>query len=167
MPVVPSPFTPPPELYVYPDPILTKTALVAAAPSHDVEALVARMLKVMHTHRGVGLAAPQVGVPLRVVVIDTVSVDQLPEILVNPVWTPVGAAGLVNVDVEGCLSVPGALYRVPRFSCVDLTYKDMHGDLQSRQGVTDFAARVIQHECDHLDGKLINDGRFRRFGGGL
>lgn len=132
--------------------------------------LVARMREVMLAHQGVGLAAPQIGVDLRVVVFGMAASPRYPDapevpqtVLVNPVLTPLSDEE--EEGWEGCLSVPGLRGWVPR--CKHLRYagQDVHGKHFERT-VAGFHARVVQHECDHLDGILypmrIRD--FTRFG---
>ena len=119
---------------------------------------------------GAGLAAPQIGVPLRVVIFGVSSNPRYPDIepvpdtvLVNPVLTPLSAE--IEEGWEGCLSVPGMRGWVPRFTKLRYAGQDETGQLFQRD-VEGFHARVVQHEVDHLDGILypmrIRD--FTRFG---
>lgn len=132
--------------------------------------LVERLWVTMRAHNGVGLAAPQIGVDLRIVVFgmqgslrypDAVPVPET--VLINPVLTPIGEA--TEEDWEGCLSLPGLRGYVPRYKRLHYQGVDLDGQLIERT-VEDFHARVVQHECDHLDGVLypmrIRD--LRRFG---
>jgi len=132
--------------------------------------LLADMRDTMRAHDGVGLAAPQIGVNLRVVIFGAAANPRYPDaeevpdtVLINPVITPVG--GETEEDWEGCLSVPGLRGMVPRFRAVRYQGVDEHAMLIDRT-VSGFHARVVQHECDHLDGILypmrIRD--FSRFG---
>jgi peptide deformylase len=113
----------------------------------------------MHAANGAGLAAPQIGVDLQVVVFGFGEAnprypdrDLVPRtVLVNPVITPIGDA--TDNDWEGCLSVPGMRGMVPRFTHIRYTGFDPYGDPIDRT-VEGFHARVVQHECDHLWGKL-------------
>jgi peptide deformylase len=113
----------------------------------------------MHAANGAGLAAPQIGVDLQVVVFGSGEAnprypdrDLVPRtVLVNPVITPIGDA--TDNDWEGCLSVPGMRGMVPRFTHIRYTGFDPYGDPIDRT-VEGFHARVVQHECDHLWGKL-------------
>ena len=113
----------------------------------------------MHAANGAGLAAPQIGVDLQVVVFGSGEAnprypdrDLVPRtVLVNPVITPIGEA--TDNDWEGCLSVPGMRGMVPRFTHIRYTGFDPYGDPIDRT-VEGFHARVVQHECDHLWGKL-------------
>ncbi|MBD2717383.1 peptide deformylase [Synechococcus sp. FACHB-909] len=111
---------------------------------------------------GAGLAAPQIGVPLRVVIFGITHNPRYPEappipetVLINPVLTPLGEEQ--DDDAwEGCLSVPGWRARVPRWR--RLRYRGFDGQGQAfEREVGGFHARVVQHECDHLDGMLFPD----------
>lgn len=147
---------------------------VRAFDTPELRALVADMFDTMHAANGAGLAAPQIGAPLRVVIFGYADpsarnprypdADPVPQtILVNPVIEPIGND--MEEGWEGCLSVPGLRGVVDRHR--RLRY---HGfDLQGRpidRTVDGFHARVVQHECDHLDGILypmrVKD--FSRFG---
>lgn len=112
--------------------------------------LIAAMLETMHAQKGIGLAAPQVGVNKRIFVAD---VGDGPVAFVNPkIVKRVGKA----VMEEGCLSIPGVNVEVERSEQVFVEYADENG--QKMQGVFNgLFARVVQHENDHLDGKLIVD----------
>jgi peptide deformylase len=121
--------------------------------------LVSDMLDSMRAVNGAGLAAPQIGVDLQLVIFggnernprypDRPLVP--PTVLVNPLVTPLGD---VQVDDwEGCLSVPGLRGMVPRWEAIRYTGFDQYGDPIDRS-VNGFHARVVQHECDHLVGKL-------------
>lgn len=133
--------------------------------------LVADMLDTMHAAHGAGLAAPQIGVDLQVVIFGTDAPNpRYPDappvprtVLINPVLTPLDDTE--NDDWEGCLSVPGLRGIVPRFSRIRYEGFDLFGDPVVRE-VEGFHARVVQHECDHLIGKLypmrVRD--FTRFG---
>ncbi|WP_216920824.1 peptide deformylase [Synechococcus sp. CCAP 1479/9] len=111
---------------------------------------------------GAGLAAPQIGVPLRVVIFGITHNPRYPEappipetVLINPVLTPLGD-DLDDDAWEGCLSVPGWRARVPRWR--RLRYRGFDGQGQPIEREVDgFHARVVQHECDHLDGVLFPD----------
>ena len=141
------------------DPRLLRVAEpVARVPGAELDALVADMLDTMRDLDGAGLAAPQIGVGLRVVVFE---VDRNPRsplvepvpltILVNPQITPIGDD--IVEDWEGCLSVPGLRGLVPRHDHIRYTGLAPDGSPVDRT-VRGFHARVVQHECDHLDGIL-------------
>lgn len=120
--------------------------------------LIADMRDTMREYNGVGLAAPQIGVNLRVVIFGVHSSPRYPDaepvpdtVLINPVITPLGSD--TEDDWEGCLSVPGLRGKVPRHRTIRYQGFDEHGSLIDRT-VSGFHARVVQHECDHLDGVL-------------
>ena len=146
----------PPPILLFPDPHLrTKARPVGPADADAVRDLAPRMLEAMYRAPGIGLAAPQVGVGLRLVVVDLQRDEaRAPIVLVNPevVWDSGDALPLE----EGCLSLPGQFADVARPSAVRLRYLDLEG--QTRELDADgLLARCVQHELDHLDGVLFVD----------
>ena len=135
---------------------------VLQQPAHEVEqitpeihALLNDMLETMYAAPGIGLAAPQIGVPLRIVVID-LSVGRDPSALIrliNPVF--VERDGM-QLEEEGCLSVPGFNATVPRPAHAVIKGLDPDGRERQFAG-TGLLARAFQHEMDHLDGQLFVD----------
>jgi peptide deformylase len=127
--------------------------------SDALHLLVSDMLDTMHAVSGAGLAAPQIGVDLQLVIFGSNDHNPRyperpvvpPTVLINPVLTALGEAQ--EEDWEGCLSVPGLRGVVPRWSHIRYTGLDQYGDAIDRT-VDGFHARVVQHECDHLLGKL-------------
>ena len=124
----------------------------------ELHALIADMHETMAALDGAGLAAPQVGVLLQVVIFEVKRNPRYPDaepvpytVLINPVLTPVGAE--VEEGWEGCLSVPGMRGLVPRYKQVRYRGCDPDGRAIDRT-VSGFHARVVQHECDHLAGIL-------------
>ena len=124
----------------------------------ELHALLADMRDTMHALNGVGLAAPQIGVGLRVVIFEVAGNPRYPEaeavpqtVLINPVLTPLSDA--MEEGWEGCLSVPGMRGLVPRYTHLRYQGRDEFGAIIDRT-VSGFHARVVQHECDHLDGIL-------------
>jgi peptide deformylase len=124
----------------------------------QLRALLTDMRDTMQALNGAGLAAPQIGVSLRVVIFGVEHNERYPEaesvpetVLINPVITAMGSA--MEDDWEGCLSVPGMRGLVPRFAHIRYQGQDEYGSLIDRT-VSGFHARVVQHECDHLDGIL-------------
>jgi peptide deformylase len=121
--------------------------------------LVADMFETMRAVNGAGLAAPQIAVDLQLVIFGTDAVNpRYPDapliprtVLLNPVITPLGSEE--EVGWEGCLSVPGLRGMVPRWSRIRYTGFDPFGEPIEREA-DGFHARVVQHECDHLIGKL-------------
>lgn len=131
--------------------------------SPDVQRLIDDMLDTMHEYHGIGLAAPQIhqGVRLFVAAIDANEEGDPgePVVLINPELTPVGND--VVEDWEGCLSIPDIRGLVPRAREIKVKAYDRRGERVEIQA-HDYAARVIQHEADHLDGILFMD-RMRSF----
>jgi peptide deformylase len=136
----------------------------------ELAALLADMRDTMAHLNGAGLAAPQIGVGLRVVIFGVRANPRYPAaeavpdtVLINPVLEPLAADK--EEDWEGCLSVPGMRGMVPRFRHLRYSGCDERGGRFER-AVEGFHARVVQHECDHLDGILypmrVRD--FRKFG---
>jgi peptide deformylase len=151
------------------DPRLLRMAKPVPLDGFDSDALhllVSDLLDTMKAASGAGLAAPQIGVDLQVVVFGSRESNPRypdrplvpPTVLVNPVITPLAE----EEDWEGCLSVPGLRAKVPRWSHIRYTGFDQYGDPIDRT-VQGFHARVVQHECDHLWGKLY-PMRVRDFG---
>jgi peptide deformylase len=144
---------------------------VKAFDTNELNALIGDMRETMAAVNGAGLAAPQIGVNLQLVIFGTAAVNPRypdralvpPTVLINPVITPLGDEE--EHDWEGCLSVPGLRGLVPRWSRIRYTGMDEKGQAIDRT-VSGFHARVVQHECDHLVGKLypmrVRD--FTRFG---
>ena len=142
------------------DPRLLRVAQpVAAFDTDELHLLITDMLDTMRAANGAGLAAPQIGVDLQLVIFG--SNDRNPRypdrplvpvtVLINPVITPLGETQ--EDDWEGCLSVPGLRGVVPRWTHIRYTGFDQYGDAIDRT-VDGFHARVVQHECDHLWGML-------------
>ena len=150
--------------------LLAPAAPVTAFDTPELEALIADMFDTMTVSGGVGLAAPQIGVGLQVVVIGFERSERYPDappvpqtVLLNPVITPLD--DVTEEGWEGCLSVPGLRGMVPR--SVKIRYQGFDPQGQPIDRIAEgFHARVVQHECDHLLGVLypmrIKD--FRRFG---
>lgn len=136
----------------------------------ELHALIADMFETMHAVNGAGLAAPQIGVDLALVIFGFAKNQRYPDappvpetVLINPSIEPLGDAE--EEGWEGCLSVPGLRGVVPRFARIRYRGFDPHGQPIDREA-DGFHARVVQHECDHLIGKLypmrVRD--FTRFG---
>lgn len=124
----------------------------------ELNALIADMFDTMHAANGAGLAAPQIGVNLRLVIYGFKQNTRYPDappvpetVLINPKLRPLSAER--DEAWEGCLSVPGLRGVVPRFSALHYEGFDQFGNVISRD-TEGFHARVVQHECDHLDGIL-------------
>lgn len=135
--------------------VLQTPALPVTQFDESLHTLVDDMLQTMYAAPGIGLAAPQIDVPLRVCVIDLTVGKRGGEVitLVNPVF--VERDGM-QLEEEGCLSVPGFQATVPRPSRVVVKAQDIHGKEVVVEG-TGLLARALQHELDHLDGRLFLD----------
>ena len=143
------------DILVYPDPFLARKAVPVAAVDDRIRALVRDMFETMYAAEGVGLAAPQVGVGKRVVVLDVSPVDDTiaPVSVVNPeIVSRKGSA----TAVEGCLSVPGVQGEVCRAETVEVRGMDEQGK-PLRIQAAGILSRALQHEIDHLDGVLFID----------
>ncbi|MEY4296830.1 MAG: Peptide deformylase, partial [Cyanobacteriota bacterium] len=123
--------------------------------------LIVDLRETMHACQGAGLAAPQIGVPWRVVIAEVQNNPRYPQaepfaerLLINPQLRPLDDDR--QEGWEGCLSVPGLRGQVERWQRIQLHWRDAGGRAHSRQ-VQGFEARVLQHECDHLDGVLFPD----------
>jgi peptide deformylase len=133
----------------YPDPVLRMRAKEVTAFDDDLRRLAERLEQLMHDATGVGLAATQIGILQRVFVFTH---DDQVTAVVNPVLTTTSAE--LETDDEGCLSLQGVLIPVERHVSLTLAGKDVDGDDLSFE-LEGHAARVVQHELDHLDGVLI------------
>ncbi len=152
------------------EPLLLARAQPVSRFDGELESLVADMEETMHHLDGAGLAAPQIGVSLRVVIFGFEANPRYPEaeavpytVLINPELVPLSDE--TEEGWEGCLSLPGMRGVVPRYTKLRYAGYDLAGRRLERE-VEGFHARVVQHECDHLDGILypmrIRD--FRLFG---
>ena len=136
----------------YPDPKLHTVAKPIAAVDARIQQLAADMLETMYDAKGIGLAATQINVHERLIVIDVSEERDQPIVLINPelVWT----SPTTHLNEEGCLSVPGIYDGVTRFDAVRVKALDEKG--QSREIEADgLLAVCIQHEMDHLMGKVF------------
>ena len=132
------------------DPILRKTSKEVKEITPKIVELVDDMLETMYEANGVGLAAPQVGVLKRIVVID---VGEGPIVLINPEITRTEGS---QTGDEGCLSVPGKAGTVTRPNEVTVRFMSEDGEWYELEG-TELLARCICHECDHLDGHMYTE----------
>ena len=153
------------------NPDLLKVSKTVDFEKDDLTTLIEDMKETMKTNDGAGLAAPQIGVFKRLVIFGFDTNDRYPEadsvpftVLINPIITPL--SDNKENGWEGCLSVPGLRGVVPRYTHIKYEGFDVDGKKFERE-VSDFHARVVQHECDHLDGILypmkIEDYRYFGF----
>lgn len=148
-------------VYLYGHPVLRKIATPITPEYEGLKELVENMYKTMYDSEGVGLAAPQIGRSDRIVVIDADPVkDSFPECagrkltLINP-EIEVLDGDAVSRD-EGCLSLPGLSEKVSRVENIRLKWVDENFQPHD-EVISGFLARIVQHECDHLEGKLYID----------
>jgi peptide deformylase len=144
------------DILVYPDPFLARKASPVAKVDDRVRDLIRDMFETMYAAEGIGLAATQVGVGRRVLVVDVSPVDETaaPLALVNP--EIVAREGAVTVCAEGCLSVPGVQGEVPRVETVLVRGLTGMGE-PVEVHASGILSRALQHEIDHLDGVLFID----------
>lgn len=138
----------------YPDPVLRKAAEPVKTINDDLRRLAADMIETMQDANGVGLAAPQVGESIRMVVVDFDPDNHEPRVLINPVI--VKRSRQKEMCDEGCLSFPGLRSKVKRAAKVVCEAQNLDGDIIEYQ-VEGLSARAVQHELDHLDGILFVD----------
>jgi peptide deformylase len=143
------------EILKYPDSRLREKAASIKEISKETKKLAVNLVETMYNARGVGLAATQVGVPLRIIVIDVGQLEEKPEpfVCLNP--EIVYCEGKDKFD-EGCLSFPGYSAPVERYDKINVRYTDIHGAKHTGEA-EGLLARVFQHEIDHLNGVLFTD----------
>ena len=149
-------------IYLYGHPVLRTETKLVTPDFPDLDKLIQNMKDTMYATEGIGIAAPQVGVSLRLVYIDVDCLkEELPElagvnmVLINPEVTVDETAPLVNRE-EGCLSVPDIHESVKRHERIHLRYFDEQW-VEHEVDIEGYLARVVQHECDHLDQTLFTD----------
>jgi len=139
-----------------PDPMLRKLSTPVEGVDEELRRLADDMLETMYAAPGVGLAAVQVGVPRRLVVLDVADEDEEPQplVLFNPEIVALGSQ--TRLHEEGCLSIPDTRVEIERPTSLTLRYIDRHG-VAHEMDAEGLLATAIQHEINHLDGKLIID----------
>ena len=149
-------------VYIYGQPVLRKVAAEIGKDYEGLHDLIQNMKDTMYASDGIGIAAPQVGVSARIIYIDVdVLKDDFPElkdkrmVLINPVLTVDEQSPTVTRE-EGCLSLPGIHENVTRHTKVHLHWLDEDWN-EHDEDIEGYLARVVQHEYDHLDGKLFID----------
>lgn len=135
------------------DPVLRKISKEVREVTPRIRDLIGDMKDTMYHANGVGLAAPQVGILKRVIVVDINMEEKDPHVFINPVITK--TEGTCN-GTEGCLSVPGLFGYVDRPERITVEYLDENGEAKTLEA-EDFFARAICHEVDHLNGILFID----------
>ena len=142
------------EILEFPDPRLRKKAVPVDAVDDSIRALADNMLETMYAAPGIGLAATQINVQKRVVVIDLSEEKNAPLVLINPEYAVIDPE--THEYQEGCLSVPGYYETVCRPQRIRVSALDREGKALDFEA-DGLLAVCIQHECDHLDGKLFVD----------
>jgi peptide deformylase len=140
-------------IQLYPEPVLTKEAEPVRKIDSDIEKLIEDMGETMYAAQGVGLAAPQVGISKRVIVVSLLQEDQPRRYMamINPEL--ISTQGDIIAE-EGCLSVQGCRANVRRAQRVEVSYLDREG-VRRELEAQDILARILQHEIDHLNGILF------------
>lgn len=143
-------------IVLFPDPMLRRPCTPVAAIDDRIRQLAADMLETMYAAPGRGLAGPQVGVPLRLLVMDVTWKEGTPSprVCINPVILE--ASETLAENSEGCLSIPGIPALVSRPDWIVLRYTDLEGQERTER-LTGFEAVAAQHELDHLNGRLCID----------
>lgn len=148
-------------MYLYGQPVLRKVAAPIEKDYPELKTLTQNMFETMYRADGIGLAAPQIGLSIRVIVIDvTVLADEYPEladskkVLINPEILEISGKD-VSME-EGCLSLPGIHENVTRKDTIHIHYFDENWT-EHDEVVTGYLARVMQHEYDHLEGHVFTD----------
>ncbi|MCS7200769.1 MAG: peptide deformylase [Patescibacteria group bacterium] len=139
------------KIILYPDEILTKKTKKVEVIDKRIKDLIKEMKKVMTLNNGVGLAANQIGEDLSIFV--ALHNDEILE-FINP--RIISVQGNEQVMEEGCLSLPKIWGRIKRYPIVNFEYQDMWGKRKKKR-VKDLLAQIVQHEIDHLEGKLFID----------
>lgn len=135
----------------YPAEVLGKRAEPVERIGDDILRLVERMTAIMLENKGIGLAAPQAGVSLRLFIISLDGSAESARVYVNPTVTPIGDLDAID---EGCLSVPGVFTKIPRYRRCEVTATDLAGHDFTEQA-EGLYARALQHEYDHIEGVTI------------
>lgn len=144
-------------ILIHPDPRLKKVSAPVADSSDELRALADQMLHAMYEAPGIGLAAPQVGVLRRMIVLDCVKEEGAtpqPMVMLNP--EVLEASDALNTYEEGCLSIPDQFADVTRPADVTVAWMDLDGKART-QSFDGLWATCVQHEIDHLEGKLFID----------
>jgi peptide deformylase len=135
----------------YPQKVLAGPAKPVEKIDDGIRLLVAKMTDIMVGHKGVGLAAPQAGVPLRLFIISLDGTREKVRVYINPKVVP---GGNLERNEEGCLSVPGVYAKIKRYSRATVTATDLDGKTFTEQA-EGLYARALQHEFDHIEGITI------------
>lgn len=135
----------------YPAQVLTSRAKPIEQIDDNIRQLVEKMTGIMFENKGVGLAAPQAGVPLRLFIISLDGTRENIKVFINPTVTPTGELHAID---EGCLSVPGIYTKIRRYKKCEVAATDLDGSEFTEQA-EGLYARALQHEYDHIEGVTI------------
>jgi len=135
----------------YPADVLAKPAEPIEKIDDNIRRLVEKMTEIMLKHKGIGLAGPQAGVPLRIFIVSLDGTRESVKVYINPTVVP---SGEFDFTEEGCLSVPGVYAKIRRFKKCKVTATDLEGK-QFSEEAEGLYARCLQHENDHLEGLTI------------
>jgi peptide deformylase len=135
----------------YPASVLAEAAKPVEKIDDNIRRLAEKMTEIMLKQKGIGLAAPQAGVPLRIFIISIDGTKEKVKVYINPIITPAGEA--LSIE-EGCLSVPGIRTRIRRYPKCTVTATDLAGNRFTEQA-EGLYARALQHEYDHIQGITI------------
>ena len=137
----------------FPDPCLRETAQPVTVFDDELKTFVTDMTETMYAERGIGLAAPQVGVCKRVIIVDISENRDQPMALINPEFIQCDGEMMM---MDGCLSLPESYTETQRYSSVTVRYQDINGAEHTLEA-EGLQAGCLQHEVDHLNGKLFID----------
>lgn len=143
-------------LIYHPNPVLSQKAKPVTLDNPKVQEVAQEMIEIMKKNGGVGLSAPQVGLPWRLFVTVNARYLEGGVVWINPSIERVGGSGFKS-EFEGCLSLPGVQHRVRRANIVRIKGYDENGKYIERLSSSPILARIWQHEYDHLNGVLIID----------
>ncbi len=135
----------------YPSQVLGEPSKPVEKIDDDIRKLIDRMIELMIEKKGVGFAAPQAGVPLRLFIISVTGTRENVKVFINPTVTPTGE---IVTNEEGCLSVPGIYTKIRRYNTATVTATDLDGK-QFTEDANGLYARALQHEYDHIEGTTI------------
>jgi peptide deformylase len=139
------------QLTHYPADVLAGQASSVEKIDDNIRQLIVKMTDVMLKNKGVGLAAPQIGLPMRLFIISLNGTNEAVKVYINPTVTPIGELDAVE---EGCLSVPGIYTKIRRYKKCKVTATDLDGN-EFTEEADGLYARVLQHENDHINGITI------------
>jgi len=142
----------------YPTEVLTKAAKPIEKIDDNIRQFVEKMTDIMLKNKGIGLAAPQVGVSLRLFIVSLEGRKENIRVYINPTVTPIAATGSTSFqeNEEGCLSVPGVYTKIRRYKKCRVTATDLNGS-EFAEEAEGLYARCLQHEYDHIEGMTIAD----------